>query len=46
MKAKAVVRSGKPGEVLSMVVREMKATTVVLESPAGEICIVEAAELE
>ena len=46
VKAEAVVRSGRPDAVLSRVAREMKATTVVLESPTGETHVVEAADLE
>ena len=46
VKAEAVVRSGRPGEVLSRIVREMDATTVVLESLASETRVVEGVELE
>ena len=46
VQAKAIVRSGVLGEVLPMVVREMEATTIVLESQCGETCIVQEANLE
>jgi hypothetical protein len=46
MKAEVVVRFGMLREELPMVVYEMEATAAVLESPAGETRVIEAAELE
>ncbi len=46
VEARAVVRSGVLGEVLPMVVREMEATTIVLESKGGETCIVQEENLD
>lgn len=46
VQARAVVRSGVLGEVLPMVVREMEATTIVLESKGGETCIVQEENLD
>lgn len=46
VKAKAVVRTGMLHKILPMVVLEMEATTIVLESHGGETCIVNEANLE